>query len=226
MSSYIPAKEAALLAFTSNLEAKLTAAPTDYGQTIESAAAYAAVQGAFATAYAVANDPATRTPLAIEDKDTKKKTMVEATRKLVQTLQNWPAMTDVKRTDLGIPLRDNEPTPIPPPKVMPRLEVMSVTGRLFELQLQDDKGEKRWPAGVKGANLFSHVGPNPPSDLTQWKFEGGVTRLNPQVVVPDTVAPSTEVWFTALWVNPKLQPGPACAPVQDYTNHSGLSQAA
>lgn len=226
MANYLPTTESALSAFCANLSSKLSDAPTDYGQTVESAAAYAAVYDTFAAAYAIATDPDTRTSPAVQTKNTAKRALIAATRPLVQTLQNWPGMTNSKREQLEIPLRDTEPTPIPMPGEMPRLEVMSVAGRLFEIQLMDEKGDKRWPAGVRAANLFSHVGPNPPGDLTQWKFEGGVTRLNPQVIVPESVAPGTEVYFTALWVNPRLQPGPACAPVMDYTNHSGLSQAA
>lgn len=29
----------------------------------------------------------------------------------------------------------------------------------------------------------------------------------------DTLEPFTKVWITALWINPRLQAGPACTPV-------------
>ena len=32
------------------------------------------------------------------------------------------------------------------------------------------------PAGVRGAAVFSYIGATPPTSLSDWKFEGNVTR--------------------------------------------------
>ncbi len=226
MPDYVPTREGELLAWTSNLATKLVADPPGYGLDVQAAADYQAVQQAFAAAYALATDPATRTPVNIEDKTEEKQALIAATRPLVQTLQNWSGMTNGKRKDLGIPVRDNEPTPIGIPTEMPVLRVTEVSQRVLDLELLNQENEKRKPNGVRSAWLYTHVGADPSPDLTQWKFEGESTRSNPQIVFPESVAPGTEVWVTALWVNPTGKPGPACAPVKSYTGHDGLSQAA
>jgi len=225
--TYIPQREPELLEWSNNLAAQLTADPAAYGQTVESLADFTAAQTAFAAAYATANDPTTRTKANIAEKNTKKTEMLQVIRPLVQTLQNWSGMTNQKRDILEIPVRDYEPTPIGPPEVMPVLRVAAVNGRVLDLELRREDGTtKRKPQGVRGCWLYTHVGENPPTDLQAWKFEGGSTKSNPQIVFPETVAPGTQVWVTALWVNPTDQPGPACAPVKTHINFNGLNQAA
>jgi hypothetical protein len=226
-SNFIPSREADLLSWSNNLATKLIAAPTDYGIDAAAATAFGGVQGAFASAYATAIDPDTRTPSAIAIKNTAKKNLIAAVRPLVQTLQASPVMTDGKRELLQIPIRDNDPTPIGPPEVMPVLRVAAVNGRVLDLELRRQDGEtKQKPAGVRAAWLYSFVGDTPPVDLNDWHFRGGTTKSNPKLDFPITATPGTVVWVTALWVNPTDQPGPACAPVNARISYQGLSEAA
>lgn len=231
MPSYIPGRGADLLLWSQNLATKLTAAPADYGLTLEQAAGFTTVQNDFAVAYAKANDPATRTPPAIQAKNAAKKTMIAAVRPLVQTLQNWSGMTDAKRDELEIPVRDREPSLIGPPTEMPVLRVAGVDGRLLNLEVRRADGTtRRKPAGVRAVWLRTYVGPTPdatpPTVLDAYQFRGESTKSNPQVDFPAEVAPGTPVWVTAQWVNPTGVPGPACAPVKAHISFQGLSQAA
>lgn len=225
-SNYLPTREADLLAWSTNLSQQLAAGPEGYGLTIEEAAAYAAVQSAFAAAMGLVSDPLTRNTPAIADKNDKKQALIAATRPLVQTLQAWPEMTNAKRETLEIPVRDYDPTPVGPPEQMPVLRVTAVRGRVLDLQLLDQDNKKQKPAGVRSAWLYSHTGMNPPTNLQAWRFEGGSTKSNPQLVIPDDVAVGTEVWVTAQWVSPTDKPGPACAPVKTHINYVGLNEAA
>lgn len=225
--SYIPTREADLLSWSQNLYDKLTATPADYGLTAEQVVPFAAAQEAFKAAYAAAIDPATRTTPIIADKNTKKKAMIEDARLLVSVLQGWPEMTDQKRETLEIPVRDYDPTPIGPPTEMPVLRIAAVNGPVLDLELRQEDGEnKRKPDGVRGVWIYTHVGDNPPAELTAWQFRGGSTKSNPQVVFDETVAPGTRVWVTAQWVSPTDRPGPACAPQQTRISYQGLSEAA
>ena len=148
------------------------------------------------------------------------------TRRLVRLVQASPQIDDEKRVALGITVPDADPTPIGPPTAMPVLRIKSVSGRLFDLEVLNADGKRRKPAGVRGAWLYAHVGENPPTNLTAWQFKGGSTKYNPQVAFDESVAAGTVVYLTALWVNPKDQPGPACAPVKSHVNFAGLNQAA
>ena len=41
------------------------------------------------------------------------------------------------------------------------------------------------------------------------------------VLFPESVAPGTQVWLTAVWFNERKQMGPACAPVGAQINFGG-----
>lgn len=224
--NFIPGKEADLLSFTANIATKVEANPPDFGVALDTATDYKNTQTAFAAAYALTLDPSTRNSPNIATKNAAKKTLIAATRSLVKQIQAWPGITDAKREELQITIPDTEPTPIGPPAEMPVLRIAAVRGRTLDIELRNTENKRPKPAGVKAANLFTWVGDNPPGDLKQWQFEGGTTKSDPTFTFPESVAPGTPVWVTALWINPTLQPGPACAPVKVHTNYDGLSQAA
>ncbi|MEM6457916.1 MAG: hypothetical protein AAF710_00830 [Planctomycetota bacterium] len=231
--NYVPRQENLLAKWAANLSNKLSADPTAYGVTAEQAGELAGAVGSFGALYAQATDPDTRTKPNIAAKNTAKKQMLATIRPLVQTIQNWPGMTNAKRDLLRIPVRDENPSPIGPPEVMPILRVADVTGRVLDLEVRSltDSGNsatetKRKPAGVRGVILYSYVGENPATDLRQWQYEGASTKSNPQIVMPETLAAGTAVWVTAAWMNPTDQQGPACAPVKTHIGFQGLSQAA
>lgn len=225
--SYIPSREAELLGFAQNLAARLEADPAGFGVTEAQIEPYLISFNLFNTAYGVTSNPATKTKPAVADKNTKKAEMVRQIRLLVSVLQGWPSMTDAKRDELGIPVRDNQPTPIGPPEEMPVLRIAAVNGSVMDLEVRRPDGEtKRKPDGVRGVWLYTHIGDDPPAVLTAWQFRGGSTRHNPQVVFEPEVLPGTKVWVTALWVSPTDEPGPACAPLQTRINYYGLNEAA
>lgn len=226
MANYLPTREADLLGWSNNFATKLVGGPADYGITQADATNYQALQTAFAMTYAAATNPNTRNKPSIAAKNTAKQSMIEATRSLVQIIQYGPEITNMKREELDIPIRDNEPTPIGLPTEMPRLSVTRVTGAVLELEILNQENQRRKPAGVRTAWIYTYVGPAPSPDLKLWRFEGGSTRSNPTIEFPESVTAGTEVWITALWVNPTDQPGPACAPVKAHINFDGLNQAA
>jgi hypothetical protein len=95
------------------------------------------------------------------------------------------------------------------------LEVVSVSGRLVNIRLHGaapDSTRAR-PFGAIGANVYSFVGPEAPSDPRAYHFEGMSTRTIAQVLFPNTVASGATVWLSACWVSARGQIGIACAPV-------------
>lgn len=229
-NGYLPTRQAQYAEWTAQLHAQLTADPAAFGQTTDSLAPFVAAYSAFAAAYATASDRATRTPPNIEAKNDARQALTAVIRPLVQTLQNWPGMTNAKRELLEIPLRDREPTAIAPPGEMPVLRVKAVEGHVLDLELLNNENRKKKPAGARAAWLYTHAmtaeQPTPPTDLKKWQFQGETTRSNPTLPISEDVAPGTAVWVTALWVSPTGKPGPACAPVKTHINFQGLSQAA
>jgi hypothetical protein len=199
-------------------------APPDVGLTLEEATGYATLQADYAAKLVTAVDPGTRGPAAILAKNDAKKLLVAESRKLAMAATNHPATTDAQRQALGLTIRDNDPTPVPPPSTAPLIDVLSVKARTFELRLRDAvTSAKRKPAGVQGATLFSYVGEEAPASLSDWKFEASTTRTDIEIDIPVTVPAGSKVWFTAFWFNRKSESGPATNPVYSWTNNGGVS---
>jgi hypothetical protein len=84
----------------------------------------------------------------------------------------------------------------------------------------DEPDRAAMPAGITGAIVMSHVGPTAPGDLSVFKLEGA-TCTEAQVLFPETLAPGTQVWLTAAWMNYRKEMGPACTPVGTQINYGG-----
>jgi hypothetical protein len=209
-TKFPPDREADLISSASNFDAKITASATTYGLTSAQATAFHTTLQNFITARGVAQDPLTRSPANIVAKNSAKVLLVSSYRQLAGIVQRFPGTTNFMRADLGLPLRNGEPTPIPPPSAAPLIEVKSVSGRTAKIRLIDTFNPTRRgkPAGVSGAAVFSFVGASAPAELADWKFEGNTGRTTFNVLFPASVVAGATVWITAFWFNPRKQAGP------------------
>ena len=135
--SFLPSREPALLAWSSNFDTKITATPTAYGLTAPQATAYAALHAAFASAFAACNTDTTNSQSATATKNTAKRALIASARQLAGIVQRYPATTDAQRLDLGLTVRDVAPTPVPPPADAPGVTVVARNGHNVRLRLQD-----------------------------------------------------------------------------------------
>jgi hypothetical protein len=226
-TDFIPAADADLLAWSDNFSQMITATPTAFGLTAANATTLQTRQSAYATAFEAATDPATRGGSTVLAKDIARADLVSYCRALARAVQGTLTVTNQQRFDLGLTVRDTEPSPIPPPANAPGLDVVSVAGNSARIRLHDTANPSRRgkPLGVAGASVFSFVGAAAPAELSQWKFEGNTTRTTVIVDFPAQTPPGAKVWFTAFWFNPRAQGGPTTTPVG--TNiPGGAAQAA
>ena len=229
-TDYLPSREADLVTFATNFSTKITASPTTYGMSVGQATAFATLKTGFTTSYATANDPGTRTPVAIAAKNTAKQALVDGVggiRELAAIAQAHPGITPEQLTDLGLTVRDSSPTPIPPPVDSPEIDFLPTGTRTIRVRLHNENTLRlRKPAGVKGATVFYHVGPTAPPELTNWTFHESTTKTTLNIDLPASVDAGSQVWFTAFWFNPRSQSGPAATPVSTFMQFGGLSMAA
>jgi hypothetical protein len=226
--TFFPSRDDALLAWSLNFKTLITAAPTTYGLTAPLATAYGTLHTAYATTLSAATDPSTRTKSTVAAKNTARTNLKNNARLLANLVNGTASVTDAQKIELGLNVRAT-PTPIPPPSNAPAIEVVSVSGWTAKIRLKntESSGSRGKPVGVLGANVFSHVGATPPSDIGAWKFEGGTGRVTKvDVVFPNTLAAGTTVWLTAFWFNGRKQSGPACAPVSCNLPGGSVSMAA
>jgi hypothetical protein len=221
---FLPNKDADLLAWAQNFYAVANLAPTTYGLTAAQLTAFNTLVTSYQTALA-ACEPGVRNKAAVFTKNGVRANLKNSARLLAKLVEGTATVTNAQKATLGLNVRAM-PTPIPPPAFAPQVDVVSVVGRTVKIRLHNSETTDRRgkPAYVKGASLFSFVGPTAPTDPNAYKFEGNTTLTVMLVAFPETVAPGATVWITAVWFNERAQSGPAATPVSAVIQY-GMSMA-
>lgn len=222
----IPVKDEALVAWATNASDRLTLSPVTYGTTAAVATQFATLRDAFVTAkdaQVAAQAAGTRSEALTALKQAAKVALLEFARPLYKQIQANAGVSDAAKIELGVVVPKVAPTPFPIPSMAPVLRVESVDGGLVRLALRDpnDPDRARLPYGVSGAIVMSYIGPTEPTNPAVFKMEGPTSRMSVDVLFPDTVAPGTKVWFTALFFNPRKEMGPACQAISTVINYGG-----
>jgi hypothetical protein len=219
-TDYLPTREADLLQWSANFDARITAGAASYGLTPAQATVYNGLHSAFQQAWQKANENLTRTPAAIQTKKDAKKALISGEggiRELAGIVQEYPGTTDTERVELGLTVRA-EPSPIPVPQEMPGLDIVSVTGRTVKIRIHDasSPSSRAKPDGVLGAGVYSFVGATPAESLDDWTYEGSTTKNIINIEFPASVPAGSKVWLSAYWFNPKVESGSPCEPVSTH----------
>lgn len=225
-----PTRDADLLTWSANFDARITGDPTTYGLTAAQATIYAALHTAFADAYAAAQNPNSNSKSAVIAKNAARQALLDdagGAWELVDIIQAYPGTTDAMRGSLGLRIPDVEPTPVPAPATAPDLSILSTLGRTVKVRLRDqDNPDKRGkPEGVQGATVLMFAGDAPPADPAQWAFALNVSRTVFDYEIPAAVAAGARLWLSAFWFNARKEPSPAATPESTRVS-DGLSQAA
>ena len=219
----IPTRQAQLLGFSQNMYDRLTVTPEAYGVNADDVAPFAAAQEAFKAAFAKMENPETKNTVTIEQKNLRKKTMIAEIRKVVKVIQAWPAMTNDKRGELRIPVRDTTNTAVPPPAESPKVILEPFLGRSAKFRLENAEGGRARPANATSALLYTFVGTAAPEDIKDWTFQGISHLYKNELTFPQGTPSGSQVFLTACWVNGKGQPGPASYPVGFNLPGGGVS---
>lgn len=214
-SDFLPSREAELADWLTTFQAVFSANPTSFGGTAAMAATNGTLTTAFLNAYAVAQNEATRSPVAITIKNAAKREVIANVRQIGRLVQGTASVTPAMKQELGLNPRDTIPAPIPVPDSSPDIDIISVIGRVVKIRVHDaSSGAKRGkPVGVYSASIYSFVGPTAPSDPSAYEFKGIATRSITEIVFPDSVVSGATVWLCAQWLNPRGQAGIACPPI-------------
>ncbi len=227
MRDVLPRREADMMQWAKVFSQKLNAAPgpEHYGVTAAEAAGYAARLAEAQSAYALANDPNTRTTPEVARKDAALAELAAQSRVLVKVIKARPSVTDAQRESLGIaPRTVARKSAVGPPTEAPRVSLRGVRGwtALLRVTDPDAPSRKSKPDGVSGAVVRYFVGDKPPVSLAGWEYAGTTSVTAMGFEVPGGLEPGTRVWFAACWQSPTFEPGPLSAPVCVRVGFSGL----
>jgi hypothetical protein len=210
---FIPKRESDLVTWSNTFSEGLTALNTQVGVSAALATEYAGLNTTWLTKYNAYQNDSTNSTTARIEKSEAKKALIAKARLLAGIAQRHPATTNAQRAELGITVKDVEPTPLPIPGQAQAL-VKGVNGKKVTTRVIDPANPTRRgrPAGVQGIHVYSHVGETYPPDLRDYDFQGAVTRSPVTVEFPDA-APGAKVWIVVAYYNPRGEEGAPSTPV-------------
>ena len=214
----IPVKDPLLVAWGANFDQKVNLSPERYQLSLAQALAFRAAYGPYRAAQQAVGAAAAagaQTQMLTGTRDAAKSALLRVGRALYALVQDAIAVDPADKDDVGVVVKKTNPSRIPPPAEAPSISVVAtfantVTLRMFDAVNPSRRGRPRETAG---ALIFSFVGAQPPPDGAAWKFEFATQATKLDVTFPGDVPPGARVWFTARWLNPRLEAGPAAAPV-------------
>lgn len=225
MPSFVPAGDAELLGFAQNYSAVITADPVAVGLTPAIATTLSGYVTAYQTKLSALDTPSNRNPVGFQEKDEAKKTLVSYIRQTARQIQGTMTVTDLQRTELRLPIRDTEPTPVEQLTVAPALTVLGIFGHNIHVRVRDASGAVRGrPVNADAALIYSFVGETAPVTADGWKCEGPISKDSALVAFDPALAVGTKVFLTAQWFNTRGT-SPGCTPVAAVIGAEGALAA-
>lgn len=225
-NTYLPSTDAGLLAWATNLRDRLGASPATYNLDTATIDAFEALMDVYSARLAEAVNPITSTRGKVAAKNDAREALKKSARLLAFHLYGQ-GLTDEQIINLGLTVKDREPTASEAPSQSPTMKLVSVRGNIVSIKMSDSvvESNRGRPEGVAGATVLAHVGESAPASILDWKFATNTTRLSVDVPFDPSLAPGTKVWITAFWRGPRDQSGPAADPIVTALG-MGLSQVA
>lgn len=178
----MPASVALFALWIDNFKTRVTATPATYGLTAADAIIISGISNTFLTAHALANAPATRTPVSIADRDAARAAAEFVVRPYAVAISLDKAVDNGAKVEIGVTVRSNTPTPIPAPVVAPTLELLGILPLRMDFQArQPGMTSKSKPGGCTGIELALSVGTVAATD------PGQLTMVNIYGKTPFTV---------------------------------------
>jgi hypothetical protein len=194
-SSYLPSKEAELVDWMDNFTTVLTLHTTEWQVPAAEVTALTAALTAFKPLHEAAAGPDS-TAVIVEQKNEAKAALVTLIRNMVNyRLANPAVVGNAARVELGLHVRDTNPTPAGVPQSAPEIELAFPGIRRIDVHFRDEGAENRArPVGTNGAVVYWEFSETPITDLealshsdlatrTPYHFEFGETDRGKRVYI-------------------------------------------
>ena len=213
-AGFIPTQDAEALAFFQTFAAGISANPSAYSLVAADATAIDNAVDLFASSYAIAVAPATRTAVTINTKDEARASAETIVRQYAAQIKVNNGVSDSNKIAIGVRPVNTSRNPVPPPATFPLLNIVGNTPGVQTLRYSDsatpDSAGK--PGGALNLQLFRSIGTAPASDPEQADFVAAVTK-NPIAVDFDTADDGKVATYFARWATRTGEVGPWSLPV-------------
>ncbi|GHT24909.1 hypothetical protein FACS189430_10710 [Bacteroidia bacterium] len=154
-----------------------------------------------------AENPEMRTKAVVDAKNALRKAFVAEIRRVVKAYIIYnPAVSDSDRDNMGLPVHDTTPTPIPVPQESPIVEVDFSSHQQHLVTVKSIAGRAK-PSAAHGFELWGKVGTPAPTTDSDFRYVGFATK-SPFTVHYELSEVGTTVFYRAHWVNAKNEAGP------------------
>ncbi len=156
MADWVKSNDADLQAQAVQFSTYLTANAVALGLVALDATTLAGFVTTFTTKLALVAAEATKTKVAVADKDTAKAVLVADLRSLGRRIQANPVVTDTQKTALGLPIHDTGHSPVPVPVTRPVVSIIGVAQTDVAVRAVDETTplSRSKPAGAVGPPIL------------------------------------------------------------------------
>ena len=206
---YIPPSDAGARDWMNTFAAGISASPATYGLSPADAGAIQAAVDAYNAAYQVAVDPATRTSVTVNEKDTARNATEQICRQYALLIKHDAGVTDADKLAIGVRPVNPQRRPIACPRTSPILAVIAATPGVHTLRYSDSMTPDRpaKPFGASELQLFVFVGEAVATDPAEAKFAGKFTK-NPVSISFGPADNRRQATYFARWASRRGEVGP------------------
>jgi hypothetical protein len=213
-SGYLPNADGDLLGWVKNCAARMASSYAEYGIPQAQAEGFVTLAGEYAVALAAVQNRGARTGAGVIVMNAARTRVKVAARGIVALARAQPDMVPEKLIELGASVRKGTSTPAPRVRQQPRVSVRSVVARKVSVQVTTlGVPGFRLPPGVKGMNVFIHVGDRPPERINHWTYALSTTKTKFDIDFPRDTPAFSKVWISCFYLNNRLQRGMASIPL-------------
>lgn len=207
---YIPAKNAAFVAWLANFSALITASPATYGLASGDATTIAGINTTVAADYALITSGATKTAVTVQQFNTEKVNALATIRPYALQISTNAGVSSANKVAVGVNPRTSVPTPITTPTTAPALTAQSTSTAGTILRYRDATASpsvKSKPYGVTQMQLYGMTSATAITDPSLLPFLAVVTKSPLTITLPSGSAGKT-AYFAARWQTRKGLLGP------------------
>ncbi|MDR0729002.1 MAG: hypothetical protein LBF19_02610 [Prevotellaceae bacterium] len=167
---FIPRSYPSFNVWQGNLVTKVVAGATGWNIPADAVTRIQTKQARWQTAFAVANDPATRTSAAVKEQQEAWTDYVAELRPFIKAYLTYSlVVTNVDRENLGLPLHDTRPTPPPVIAGRPEVDILFSAVQKHTLVVRDSTSQSAAkPKHALGFEIWRKVGGEPPASDSDW----------------------------------------------------------
>lgn len=215
---YIPNQDANVANWSNNFSTLLTASPGTYGLLAADATIVSGVVAPWLTGYALAINPATRTPVTVASKDTLRISMLATVRPYAQQISQNAGVLTADKIAIGVNPRTSVPVPIATPTTNPVLTIDEALTLSHVLRYQDALASptvKSKPYGVTQMYCYAMTSLTPITDPTLLPFITSCTK-SPTLIPWEAGDVGKKAYYAARWATRTGKLGPY-SPIVSYT---------